>query len=57
MLTCILLQVVVEPGFHSANEGAVRRGEHWVHSDHLPMVCELELDDLTTMFNEFIARL
>jgi len=36
-------EVVTRPGFHAADVGAVRRGEEWVHSDHLPVTCELEL--------------
>ena len=36
-------EVVTGEGFHAANVDAVRRGKTWVHSDHLPVVCELEL--------------
>ena len=36
-------EVVTRPGFHAADVDAVRRGKEWVHSDHLPVSCELEL--------------
>jgi endonuclease/exonuclease/phosphatase family metal-dependent hydrolase len=37
-------EVVTRPGFHAADVGAVRRGEVWVHSDHLPVSCELVVE-------------
>eukprot|EP01052_Picozoa_sp_SAG31_P041941 SAG31_NODE_6504_length_1993_cov_1.328405_2_plen_335_part_00 len=36
-------EVICASGFHESDVHAVTRGEVWVHSDHLPVVCDLEL--------------